>query len=225
MPSGTVTDGASIDGHRVVRLDRIGEDGVPAVILASASGTRARLLAAAGLSIARETASVDEGEVKAALKAEGASAARVAEALAELKAVKVSRRHAGALVVGCDQMLECEGRWFDKPDSLAAARAQLLALAGRNHQLLTSVAVVRDGVRLWHHGETATLSMRTFGAGFLDAYLAAVGDAALASVGAYQLEGPGAQLFARVRGDYFSILGLPLLPLLDFLRNHGVVPE
>jgi septum formation protein len=218
-------DGSSSGGHRAIRLDRIGEDGVPSVILASGSATRARLLTAAGLSIARETAAVDEAEVKAALKAEGASAARVAEALAELKAVKVSRRHPGALVVGCDQMLERDGRWFDKPDSLAAARDQLLALAGRDHRLLTSIAVVRDGARLWHHSESATLTMRSFSDGFLDAYLAAVGDAALASVGAYQLEGPGAQLFAHIRGDYFAILGLPLLPLLDFLRNHGVVLE
>jgi septum formation protein len=218
-------DGSSSGGHRAIRLDRIGEDGVPSVILASGSATRARLLTAAGLSIARATAAVDEAEVKAALKAEGASAARVAEALAELKAVKVSRRHPGALVVGCDQMLERDGRWFDKPDSLAAARDQLLALAGRDHRLLTSIAVVRDGARLWHHSESATLTMRSFSDGFLDAYLAAVGDAALASVGAYQLEGPGAQLFAHIRGDYFAILGLPLLPLLDFLRNHGVVLE
>jgi septum formation protein len=218
-------DGSSSGGHRAIRLDRIGEDGVPSVILASGSATRARLLTAAGLSIARETAAVDETEVKAALRAEGASAARVAEALAELKAVKVSRRHPGALVVGCDQMLERDGRWFDKPDSLAAARDQLLALAGRDHRLLTSIAVVRDGARLWHHSESATLTMRSFSDGFLDAYLAAVGDAALASVGAYQLEGPGAQLFAHIRGDYFAILGLPLLPLLDFLRNHGVVLE
>lgn len=221
----TMPDGSLSHEHRVVRLDRVGEDGVPPVILASGSATRARLLAAVGLSIARETAGVDEAEVKAALKAEGAPAARVAEALAELKAVKVSRRHPGAFVIGCDQMLDCDGRWFDKPDSLAAARAQLLALAGRDHRLLTSVVVVRDGTRLWHHSESATLTMRSFSDGFLDTYLAAVGDAAMGSVGAYQLEGPGAQLFARIRGDYFAILGLPLLPLLDFLRNHGVVPE
>jgi len=220
----TMPDGSMSAGHRVVRLDRIGEEGVPPVILASGSATRAKLLTAVGLSIARETAAVDESEVKAALKAEGASAARVAEALAELKALKVSRRHPGALVIGCDQMLECDRLWFDKPDSIAAARAQLLALSGRDHRLLSSIAVLRDGTRLWHHSESATLTMRRLSDGFLDAYLAAVGDAALASVGAYQLEGPGAQLFARISGDYFAILGLPLLPLLDFLRNHGVVP-
>ena len=219
----TMPDGAGA-APRQAKLDRIGEPGVPAVILASGSLTRAKLLAAAGLSVAREAAAVDEAEVKAALKAEGAGAAAVAETLAELKAVKVSRRHPGALVIGCDQMLDCDGRWFDKPASRAAAREQLLDLAGRSHQLLTSIVVVRDGTRLWHHNDTATLTMRRFDAGFVDAYLAAVGDAALASVGAYQIEGLGAQLFARIRGDHFTILGLPLLPLLDFLRNHGVVP-
>ncbi len=210
--------------QRAPVLDRIGRPGVPPVILASASAARARLLEAAGLSVARQAAAIDEAEIKASLKAEGAGAAAVAEALAEMKAVKISRRHPGALVIGCDQMLDCDGRWLDKPATLAAARAQLEALAGRSHQLLTAAVVVRDGARLWHHGDGATLTMREFGAGFLDAYLAAAGDAALASVGAYQLEGLGAQLFSRVRGDYFTILGLPLLPLLDFLRGHGVVP-
>ena len=205
------------------RLDRSGTPGVPPLILASASAVRARLLAETGLTFQQLTAAVDEAEIKTALKAEGAAAAVVAETLAELKALKVSRRHPGALVVGCDQMLDCEGDWFDKPDSIAAARAQLLALAGRRHRLLCAVVVMRDGVRIWHHNAVATLTMRGFSEDFLDAYLAAAGDAALASVGAYQLEGFGAQLFARIDGDYFTILGLPLLPLLDFLRQHGVV--
>jgi septum formation protein len=195
----------------------------PPVVLASGSAVRARLLRHAGLAFGQQVAQVDESEVKQALKAEGATAAAAAEALAELKAVKVSRRQPGALVIGCDQMLECEGAWFDKPDSLDAARAQLLALAGKRHRLLTSAVVVRDGTRIWHHNAVATLAMRGFSAGFLDAYLAAVGDAALTSVGAYQLEGLGAQLFDRVEGDFFGILGLPLLPLLGFLRENRVL--
>lgn len=215
---------ASGTAPKAARLDRLGAPGVPPVVLASGSAVRLRLLREAGIGVTRDVAAVDEAEVKAALKAEGTGAAEVAEALAELKAVKVARRHPGALVIGCDQMLDCDGEWLDKPDSMAAARAQLLKLAGRQHRLLTSAVVVRDGARLWHHNAVATLTMRAFGADFVDAYLAAVGEAALASVGAYQLEGPGAQLFARVAGDYFCILGLPLLPLLEFLRRQGVVP-
>ncbi len=202
---------------------RLASAAAPPVVLASGSAVRARLLRDAGLPFRQDVAHVDEAEVKQALKGEGASAAAVAETLAELKAVKVSRRHPGALVVGCDQMLECEGVWFDKPDSIDAARRQLLALAGKRHRLLCAAAVVRDGTRIWHHNTAATLTMRSFSEDFLDAYLAAAGAAALASVGAYQLEGLGAQLFARVEGDYFTILGLPLLPLLGFLRQHGVV--
>ena len=216
----TMPDGANAP-HRQAKLDRIGEAGVPPVILASGSATRAQLLAEAGLSVAREAAAVDETEVKSALKAEGATAAAVAETLAELKALKVSRRHGGALVIGCDQMLDCDGQWFDKPHSRAAARAQLLALAGRSHQLLTSVVVVRDGTRLWHHADTATLTMRNFTAEFADEYLEAVGDAALASVGAYQVEGLGIHLFETVEGDHSTILGLPLRPLLAALRRLG----
>lgn len=220
----TMPDAGVPAGPPGPRLDRIGSAGIPPVILASASAARGRLLAAAGVAVAREAAAVDEAEIKRSLAAEGASADRAAEALAELKAVKVSRRHPDALVIACDQMLDCGGRWFDKPDSPAAARVQLLALAGRSHRLLTAVVVLRNGARLWHHTGTATLTMRPLSESFVDAYLAAAGDAALSSVGAYQLEGLGAQLFARIDGDYFTILGLPLLPLLDFLRNHGVLP-
>jgi septum formation protein len=193
------------------------------VILASGSAVRARLLSEAGVAFRREVAAVDEAQIKAALKAEGADAAMAAETLAELKAQRVSRRHPEALVIGADQMLDCGGTWFDKPADKAAARATLLALRGRSHVLRSAVAVVRGGDRLWHRNEHATLLMREFSDGFLDAYLAAAGDGALQSVGAYQLEGLGAQLFARIDGDYFTVLGLPLLPLLDFLRNHGVV--
>ncbi|MGE5145672.1 MAG: Maf family nucleotide pyrophosphatase [Candidatus Eiseniibacteriota bacterium] len=194
-----------------------------ALILASGSAVRARLLSEAGIAFTREVAAVDEAEVKATVAGEGGTAAMAAETLAELKAQRVSRRHPDALVIGADQILECDGDWFDKPADVAAARAALKKLRGRQHLLQSSVAVVRGGERLWHHNGEAALLMRNFSDDFLDAYLAAAGEAALHSVGAYQLEGLGAQLFARVDGDYFSILGLPLLPLLDFLRNHGVV--
>jgi len=196
-----------------------------AVILASASRARRALLENAGVSFEVMAAPVDEAEVKQALRAEQASAAAVAETLAELKALHVSRRRPDALVIGADQMLECEGRWFDKPETLDEARAQLQALSGKTHSLLASVCVLRGSQRLWHHNEGARLLVRELSPEYLDYYLDAVGGAALTSVGGYQLEGLGAQLFARVQGDYFTILGLPLLALLDFLRNHGVVPR
>src|SRR5690606_10859737 len=124
---------------------------------------------------------------------------------------------------GADRMLACAGRWFGKPADRAAARAQLLALRGRTHDLVTAAVVLRDGTRLWQHVERASLTMRPVSDAFVESYLAALGDDAMRSVGAYQLEGLGAQLFARVEGDFFTILGLPLLPLLDFLRGHGTL--
>lgn len=195
----------------------------PPVVLASASPSRRWLLDNAGLVFANEAAQIDERAVKAALAADGADAGQVAETLAELKAQRVARHHTGGLVIGADQMLECNGVWFDKPADLDHAAAHLRALGGRTHELISAVCVVRDGTRLWHHTDRARLTMRPLDDDFIAAYLAALGEAALTSVGAYQLEGLGAQLFSRVEGDYFTVLGLPLLPLLDFLRNHGVV--
>ena len=136
-----------------------------------------------------------------------------------------SRRYPGILVIGADQMLDCNGVWFDKPGDLDHAAAHLAALRGKEHSLLSAVCVVRDGVRLWHYNDIARLTMRSLTDAFIADYLADVGEDALSSVGAYQLEGRGIQLFARIDGDFFSILGLPLLPLLDFLRNNGVIPE
>ncbi|NUB07417.1 Maf-like protein [Azospirillum sp. Vi22] len=198
---------------------------VPAVVLASGSRTRAEMLERAGVRVALAPAAVDEEEIKLAARAEGAPVEDVAEALAELKAQRVTRKHPGALVIGADQMLECEGRWFDKPADRDAARAQLQDLRGKTHRLVSCAVVIRDGERLWHHVDRARLSMRPFSDAFLDSYLNAAGDDVLGSVGAYHLEGLGAQLFHRVDGDFFTILGLPLLPLLGFLRVHGVIAE
>jgi septum formation protein len=195
------------------------------VVLASASAARSTLLRAAGVPVVAEAAAVDEAEVKASLRAARSAAAAVAETLAELKAQRVSRRHPGKLVVGADQVLDCDGAMFDKPVDLAEARRQLLALRGRRHQLVSAVVLARDGQRLWHHLSRADLLMRDFSDRFLDDYLRAVGDAALSSAGGYQIEGRGAQLFASIDGDYFTILGLPLLPLLDILREHGALPS
>lgn len=193
------------------------------VVLASASAARAALLRAAGITVAIAPAAIDEDAIKAALRADGAGAADVAEALAEMKARRVAPRHPGALVVGTDQMLDCDGIWFDKPLSLEQARAQLVALRGKAHVLHTAAVVVRDGERLWHTADHARLVMRPFSDGFLDDYLARIGAAALTSVGAYQLESLGIQLFAKIEGDHFTILGLPLLPLLGFLRGQDVL--
>lgn len=197
----------------------------PVLVLASGSRTRAAMLEQAGVGAILDKPLVDEDEVKAAGRAEGVPADAVAEALAELKAQRITRRHPGALVVGADQMLECEGRWFDKPADRAAARAQLLDLRGKTHRLVSCAVVVRDGERIWHKVDSARLTMRNFSEHFLDDYLDRVGEEVLHSVGAYQLEGLGAQLFQRVEGDFFTILGLPLLPLLGFLRVHGVGRE
>ena len=197
----------------------------PPLVLASASKARGELLRRAGIAFAIAPAAIDEEEIKAAFRAERQSAAECAIALAEAKASRVARRNPGSLVIGADQMLVCDGVWFDKPSDLAAARAQLLALRGRRHELASAVCVVRDGERLWHFVDRSILTMRDFSDEFLDHYLAAVGAAVLGAVGAYHLEGLGVQLFARIEGGYFAILGLPLLPLLDFLRGHGVVAQ
>jgi septum formation protein len=197
----------------------------PSIVLASASATRAGLLARAGIEAVLDPAAVDEDEIKASMRAAGAPPEDTAEALAELKAKRVSARRRGALVIGADQMLVCNDVWFDKPPDRAHAHAQLAALAGKTHRLVSAVVVVRDGAPLWHHHDEARLTMRPFDDAFIARYLDAVGDAAMRSVGAYQLEGLGVHLFARVEGDWFTILGLPLLPLLGFLREHRAVPS
>ena len=201
------------------------ERGAPAppLVLASASPARAMLLRQAGVPFRVDAAGIDEAEAKRSLESEGADAAGLATALAELKALHVSRRQPGALVLGADQLLECNGMRFDKPPDLAHARAQLRALAGRTHELISAAVVVRDGERLWQAVDRARLTMRPLGEGFIDDYLGRVGQAALQSVGAYQLEGLGAQLFAKVEGDHFTILGLTMLPLLKWLREEGAL--
>jgi septum formation protein len=193
------------------------------IVLASASRSRARLLEAAGVAFVAIPAAVDEAEIKAALRAEQAPPDHIAQVLAELKAQRVSQRAPDALVIGADQVLACDGSLHDKPADLAAARAQLLALRGRVHSLATATCVARGGSVIWRNLQTARLTMRPFSDAFLDAYLARAGDAVTGSCGAYALEGPGAQLFTHVAGDFFAILGLPLIPLLDCLRNNGAL--
>jgi septum formation protein len=197
---------------------------MPALVLASSSATRARLLRDAGVAFEAIPARVDEASVKDGMRAEEAPASDAAQALADLKAMRLSPSLPETLVIGADQILECDGVWFDKPADLGAAREQLTALSGRTHQLWTAAAVAKDGSILWRDMARARLTMRALSPAFIDDYLAAVGETALHSVGAYQVEGRGIQLFAAISGDFFSILGLPLLTLLDFLRGHRVVP-
>ena len=192
------------------------------IILASKSQARTAVLTGAGVPFEVAVAGVDEDAVKTAMLGEGATPRDVADALAELKAVKISRGRPG-LVIGADQTLEFEGGLYDKAETLDAARGRLKLLRGKPHQLHSAVVVAKDGAPIWREVVSATLTMRDFSDGFLENYLATEGEHALGSVGCYRLEGPGAQLFARIEGDYFAILGLPLLGLLDLLRRHGAV--
>ncbi len=193
--------------------------------LASRSRTRAELLANAGIPFIAEVAGVDEPEVKAAMRAESATTQAAADTLAALKAKKISARHPHALVIGSDQILECGGVWFDKPVDVDNARTQLQALRGRDHRLVSVTCVYLESTRAWSHLSIAELVMRDFSDTFLEDYLEAMGPRVLDVVGGYEIEGLGAQLFSKISGDFFSILGLPLLPLLDFLREHRVVEQ
>lgn len=193
------------------------------LILASASASRAAMLRGAGLDFDIRPARIDEEEIKLSLQADGAALRDAATALAELKAHRISTAEPQDFVIAADSMLACDGRWYDKPADMAAARAQLAALRGRTHELVSAVVLARGGSVIWRHAESARLTMRDFSDAFLDAYLVQAGEAVLSSVGCYQLEGLGVQLFSRIQGDFFTILGLPLLPLLDILRENKVL--
>ena len=193
------------------------------LVLASASASRQMLLKAAGIAFEVSPADLNEPALMADLRARDIPAEGVAAALAEQKAVMVSRRMPGRLVLGGDSVLSFEGELISKCGSIAELKTLLLRLRGKSHELLSAAALVRDGAPLWGHVGRAHLTMREFSPEFLDAYLAAEGQTVLSCVGGYRYEGPGAQLFQAVQGDYFTILGLPLLPVLAALRAQGLL--
>jgi septum formation protein len=192
------------------------------IILASKSAARAAVLTGAGVPFETAVAGVDEDAIKTSLLAQGSTARDVADALAEMKAIRISQKRPG-FVIGSDQTLEFEGALYDKVETLKAASERLKTMRGKPHKLHSAVVVARDGAPIWREVVSATLTMRDFSDDFLEAYLATEGEQALGSVGCYRLEGPGAQLFSKIEGDYFAILGLPLMGLLDLLRRHGAL--
>ena len=195
------------------------------LVLASASPSRARMLKAAGVALEIRPAHVDENVVKESLLGEGIGPTGVADALAELKALRISASAGESVVLGADQVLDFDGELISKVPDLAAARSLLQRLSGKRHALVSAAVLARGGSVIWRHTDRVRLQMRVLSDAFLDDYLAREGEALLAGVGCYRLEGLGAQLFERVEGDYFSVLGLPLFPLLGQLRELGILAK
>lgn len=196
------------------------------LILASGSKTRRDMLQNAGLAFDAMTPLVDEEALKEGLRAEGLPPRDMADALAEAKALKLSIKYPSALVIGADQLLALDdGPLFDKPVSPEAARTQLQQLSGRGHRLFSAAVVVAAGVPVWRHVGVVRLHMRVLSPAFIDAYVERNWEFIRHSVGCYQIEREGAQLFTRIEGDHFDILGLPLLPLLAFLRERKELPS
>lgn len=193
------------------------------LILASGSDIRATLLRNAGVAFTVHPARIDEHAVRAALQAENASARDIADTLAELKAQRIAAKHPDALVIGCDQILALDQQIFDKPDTPAAALAQLQGLRGKKHQLLSAAVIYGDGKPLWRHVGVVRLTMRDASDTYLAGYIDRNWDSIRYAVGAYKLEEEGVRLFTRIEGDYFNVLGLPLLELLSYLTLRGTL--
>jgi len=196
---------------------------MPPLLLASASPIRAQLLRAAGLSFATATPRLDEDAIRAALSAEGASPRDIADTLAQMKAERVAQRHPDALVIGADQVLDLDGQTLGKPETIAQARAHLFSLRNRTHRLFSACVVYADGAPVWRHIGEARLTMRAFSDAWLDSYLLRHGDSLTQTLGGYRIEQEGVMLFSQVEGDYFSILGLPLIELLNYLALRGAI--
>lgn len=196
---------------------------MPRLILASSSAIRRHLLAKAGVVVDALPARVDEHQIRVALEAEGAKPRDIADTLAEMKARKLGEKNPDAVVIGCDQVLEFQGRAWGKPDSLDDARAQLRALRGQTHRLISAVVLYHGAEPVWRYVGEVRLTMRHFSDAYLDDYLIRNWEEVRHSVGAYQFEAEGGRLFADVQGDYFTVLGLPLLPLLNYLSQRGFI--
>lgn len=195
----------------------------PPIVLASSSETRLRLLRAAGLPVTAQPARLDEETIRAALEAEQANPRDIADTLAEMKARRIGERTPGAIVIGCDQVLDFKGRAWGKSPTRDAARAQLVALRGQTHRLLSAIVLYHEGQPQWRHVGEARLTMRDFSDDWLEGYLTRNWDSLRHSAGGYLLEQEGVRLFSAVEGDYFTILGLPLLPLLGYLGQRGFI--
>lgn len=193
------------------------------LILASKSPFRAQLLKNAGLTFGTENADIDERAVEAPLYRSGATPEDVAMVLAEAKALAVSEKHPDAIIIGCDQTLSLGDEIFHKPADLEEAGKNLLKLSGKTHQLNSGIVLAKNGKTIWRHVAIAYMTMRPLQPQFIGRYLGRIGDKALSSVGAYQVEGEGIQLFEKIEGDYFTIIGLPLLPLLQKLREESLI--
>lgn len=193
------------------------------LILASKSPFRAQLLKNAGLTFSTEDADIDERSVEAPLYSSGATPEDVAVILAEAKALAVSEKNPDAIIIGCDQTLSLKNEIFHKPADLEEAGRSLLKLSGKTHQLNSGIVLVKNGKTIWRHVTVAHMTMRPLQPEFIGCYLGRIGDRALSSVGAYQVEGEGIQLFEKIEGDYFTIIGLPLLPLLQKLREESLI--
>lgn len=192
------------------------------IILASGSKIRAKILSDANIPFKVISKPVDEGSIKASMLAENARIRDIADALAEAKSIRVSKNTSG-LVIGADQIMTMDGELFDKPISIEAARERLLAMRGKAHKLIGAMVISENGHAVWRHISVVTLHVREFSDEWLENYIKAEGDLMTKSVGAYRFEGRGAQLFTKVDGDSYSIMGLSLLPLLDYLRTRGAI--
>jgi len=195
------------------------------LVLASGSAARAATLRAEGLAFEVMVPRVDEAALKESMVAEGRPPRDVADALAEMKAARISGRRPDALVLGCDQVLDLDGRLLSKPETIEDARAQVEALAGRTHRLHSAAVAYSGGAPVWRHVGEARLTMRRPSGPWLDGYLARNWETVRHSVGGYLIEAEGVRLIERVEGDHFTVLGLPLLPLLSFLAARGTIPS
>lgn len=195
----------------------------PPIVLASASVSRASILKNAGVKFQTIPSDCDEDSIKNKMREDGATTEEVAERLAMAKAKMVAVDNPDHFIIGADQMLACDGVWYDKPPDIDAARNHLKSLCGKTHQLVSATVILLGKECVWRYSDTSNLTMREFSDDFIEYYLSQAGEKVCRSVGAYQLEGLGAQLFSAVEGDYFSILGLPLLPIMTFLRANKLL--